>query len=1043
MSLTPDHFRKVGTGVSPSPSPFFTPRPERRRPDSRGSEWNSNRQDKDKEVNVQVLLRCRPLSDDEQRANVPKVVTCNETKREVTVLQGLANKQVDRVFTFDKVFGPKAQQRSIYDQAISPIVCEMLEGFNCTVFAYGQTGTGKTYTMEGGMRKKGGELPAEAGVIPRAVRQIFDTLDAQDADYNMKVTFLELYNEEITDLLGPEDNSKSTEDRQKKPISLMEDGKGCVVVRGLEEEAVYSANDIYNLLERGAARRRTADTLLNKRSSRSHSVFTITVHIKEKGVGDEDLIKCGKLNLVDLAGSENISRSGARELRAREAGEINKSLLTLGRVINTLVEHSLHIPYRDSKLTRLLRDSLGGKTKTCIIATISPSVQSLEETLSTLDYACRAKNIKNKPEANQRVSKAMLLKDIYLEMEKMKQDIRAAREKNGVYIPHERFLQDEAEKKAKTERIELLKIDLDNSEKQLHKFHELYLSEQEDKLNVESELKDCKENLQNTYKILQELQENYKTATSALKEKESTISKLQHSEIRLTDCAKDLRANLQGACKDINDLFEKIDHKDKIEVENQSLLLTFGAQLDRSLKLLHEIVVGSIFEQQQQLRSFEEHATSFLDSKCDSTQAMESRIKKLTKTYDSGILALNKLSDILQLKASSDLRQMKSMISSQATTVENFLKTASLEAKDFISDIQNSLAEQRQLLGFSAQKQQEGLRRSVVSAQVISNATITFFNDLHRQASQLMKVLEESQIVKSHQLQNFEQMFKEEAIREEKSAMEKIAAILASLTARKTAIVSEASKSFEDSCIQENKRVMQGLTDMQQVSTKAEKELNEYIEKAKNHYLEDTFSSAECIATIENCLLDNAKRVDCCGQQWDNAQLGINHVSKNNLAEIETNVRTKILENHSIHDELVSTSSSMNTEFHKHIHDLNMSTHDSLMFDKESTKQIDLMTKISLDQLKSTSVNHGKSVSDICNRTEQCLSKDYLVDKHTNRTPKKRAIPVPSLESIEEMRAHIVEVHSEAISKCSNAESKIMQPYLGASMNRTPFQNVN
>lgn len=1043
MSLTPDHFRKVGTGVSPSPAPFFTPRPERRRPDSRGSEWNSNRQDKDKEVNVQVLLRCRPLSDDEQRANVPKIITCNENKREVTVLQGLANKQVDRVFTFDKVFGPKAQQRSIYDQAISPIVCEMLEGFNCTVFAYGQTGTGKTYTMEGGMRNKGGELPVEAGVIPRAVRQIFDTLEAQNADYSMKVTFLELYNEEITDLLAPEDNSKSTEDRQKKPISLMEDGKGSVVVRGLEEEAVYSANDIYNLLERGAARRRTADTLLNKRSSRSHSVFTITVHIKEKAVGDEELIKCGKLNLVDLAGSENISRSGARELRAREAGEINKSLLTLGRVINTLVEHSLHIPYRDSKLTRLLRDSLGGKTKTCIIATISPSAQSLEETLSTLDYACRAKNIKNKPEANQKVSKAMLLKDIYLEMEKMKQDIRAAREKNGVYIPHERFLQDEAEKKAKNERIELLEIDLDNSEKQLHKFRELYLSEQEDKLNIESELKDCKENLQNTYKTLQELQENYKLAISALKEKESTISKLQHSEIRLTDCAKDLRANLQDARKDITDLFEKIDHKDKIEAENQSLLLTFGTQLDKSLKLLHEIVVGSISEQQQQLRSFEDHASSFLDSKCNSTQAMESRIKKLTKTYDSGILALKKLSDTLQTKASSDLRQMKSMISSQATTVENFLKTASLEAKDFISDIQNSLAEQRQLLVFSAQQQQEGLRRSVVSAHVISNATITFLNDLHRQASQLMKVLEESLIDKSHQFQNFEQMFKEEAIREEKSAMEKIAAILSSLTARKTAIVSEASKSFEDSCTQENKRVMQELTNMQQISTKAEKELNEYIENAKNNCLEDTFSLADCTATIENCLQDCAKMVDCCGQQWDNAQLGISRVSKNNLAEIESTVRTKILENHSIHDKLVSTSSSVNAEFHDHIHNLNMSINDSLMFDKESKKQIDSMTKISSDQLKSTSVNHGKNVSDICNRAEQCLGKDYLVDEHTNRTPKKRAIPVPSLESIEEMRAHIVEVHSEEISKFGNAESKILQPCLGASMNRTPFQNVN
>lgn len=478
-SLTPD-FRKSGTWMTPSPAPFLTPRPERRRPDSRGSDWNHNRQDKDKEVNVQVLLRCRPFIDEEQKLNMPKVITCNDSKREVTVSQTVGCKQVDRVFVFDKVFGPKAQQRSIYDQAISPIVAEVLEGFNCTVFAYGQTGTGKTYTMEGGMRNKSGELPVEAGIIPRAVRQIFDTLEAQNADYSMKVTFSELYNEEITDLLTPEDQLKSSDDRPKKPISLMEDGKGSVIVRGLEEEMVYSANEIYSLLERGAARRRTADTLLNKRSSRSHSIFTITIHIKEGTIGDEELIKCGKLNLVDLAGSENINRSGAREARAREAGEINKSLLTLGRVINALVEHSVHVPYRDSKLTRLLRDSLGGKTKTCIIATISPSAQCLEETLSTLDYASRAKSIKNKPEANQKVTKAVLLKDIYVEIERMKQDIRAAREKNGVYIPHERFMQDEAEKKAKNERIEQLEIDLNESEKQLDKFRELYHIEQEE-----------------------------------------------------------------------------------------------------------------------------------------------------------------------------------------------------------------------------------------------------------------------------------------------------------------------------------------------------------------------------------------------------------------------------------------------------------------------------------------------------------------------------------------------------------------------------------
>uniref|UniRef100_A0A0D3BX61 Kinesin motor domain-containing protein n=1 Tax=Brassica oleracea var. oleracea TaxID=109376 RepID=A0A0D3BX61_BRAOL len=276
----------------------------------------------------------------------------------------------------------------------------------CTVFAYGQTGTGKTYTMEGGMPKMGGDLPAEAGVIPRAVRHIFETLESQKADYSMKVTFLELYNEEVTDLLAQEDSSRSSsDDKQKKPVSLMEDEKGYVVLRGLEEEVVYSANDIY-ALQRGSSKRLTADTLLNKRSSRSSG-----------------LREYFALNLVDLAGSENILRSGSRDGRAREAGEIKKSLLTLGRVINALVEHSSHIPYRDSELTRLLRDSLGGKTKTCIIATISPSAHSLEETLSTLDYAYRAKNIKNKPEANQKLSKDLLLKDLYLELERMKEGL--------------------------------------------------------------------------------------------------------------------------------------------------------------------------------------------------------------------------------------------------------------------------------------------------------------------------------------------------------------------------------------------------------------------------------------------------------------------------------------------------------------------------------------------------------------------------------------------------------------------------------------------
>ncbi|KAL0347275.1 UNVERIFIED_CONTAM: Kinesin-like protein KIN-5B [Sesamum calycinum] len=1037
VSLTPDS-RKVGTGMAPSPSPFFTPRPERRRPESRGSDWNSNRQEKDKEVNVQVLLRCRPLTEDEQRSNVPMVVTCNDSKREVTVLQSVASKQVDRVFTFDKVFGPKAQQRSIYDQAISPIVSEVLEGFNCTVFAYGQTGTGKTYTMEGGMRNKGGELPAEAGIIPRAVRQIFDTLEAQNADYSMKVTFSELYNEEITDLLAQEDQLKSTEDRQKKPISLMEDGKGSVIVRGLEEEAVYSANEIYSLLERGAARRRTADTLLNKRSSRSHSIFTITVHIKEGTLGEEELIKCGKLNLVDLAGSENIYRSGAREARAREAGEINKSLLTLGRVINALVEHSLHVPYRDSKLTRLLRDSLGGKTKTCIIATISPSAHCLEETLSTLDYAYRAKSIKNKPEANQKVTKAVLLKDLYVELERMKQDIRAAREKNGVYIPHERFLQDEAEKKAKNERIEQLESDLSLSEKEVYKLRELYLSEQEGKLNVESELKDCKENLKTTCKALEDLQDNYKTALSVLKEKESIISKLQYSESSLVDCAKKLRVNLQDASQDISALFGKIDRKDKLERENYSILLMFGAQLDQSLKDLHKIILSSVSQQDQQLKCLAECTNTFLANKYESNEATEAKLKKLSETYTSGTLNLKKLADALHMKANSDLEEMASMMSAQATEVENFFKTASMEAKEVISDIRNSLNEQKKMLALSAKQQAEGLSRSLASAQVISNAAINFSNDLHRRASELMQLIEQSQAEKSLALQNFEKMFKEEAQREEKIAMEKIAVILSTLTTRKTNMVSKASKGFEDSNIQESKRVLLELSSMQEVLTSETEELYKYVEKVKDHYVDETFSSTERRATIENCLQECGEKVDSSSQQWENAQLGLSHLAKNGLANTESAVRTKTLETHSLHDNIVSTSSCMGAEFDSHISDLKTSMNDSLTLDKANNKEINMRTTSSLDQLKLTQLNYSEQISDIRNRSEQCIHKDYLVEQKTNVTPKKRLISIPSLESIEEMRTPICDVDTKNRSKLENNGNKSLQD-----QHRTPFQNVN
>lgn len=230
----------------------------------------------------------------------------------------------------------------------------MLSGYNCTIFAYGQTGTGKTYTMSGDMDDTLGILSDNAGIIPRVLYSLFHKLE--ETESTVKCSFIELYNEELRDLLSPEENTKLKifDNEGKKGHN------GSTLVQGMEESHIASASAGIRLLQQGSHRRQVAATKCNDLSSRSHTVFTITVYIKRTTEGGEEYISSGKLNLVDLAGSENIQRSGAENKRATEAGLINKSLLTLGRVINALVDKSPHIPYRSVQVshTVMTRHSL-------------------------------------------------------------------------------------------------------------------------------------------------------------------------------------------------------------------------------------------------------------------------------------------------------------------------------------------------------------------------------------------------------------------------------------------------------------------------------------------------------------------------------------------------------------------------------------------------------------------------------------------------------------------------------------------------------------
>ncbi|RCV45384.1 hypothetical protein SETIT_9G449500v2 [Setaria italica] len=1018
MAQTPNPSRR--SWVGPAPMPFLTPRPERQRRHlemrwaDAGSQSAVRRSgvgavagnsggERDREVNVQVVLRCRPLSEEEQRSNVKSAISCNESKREVTVR---LFKQADKTFTFDKVFGPKSQQRSIYDHAVAPIVNDVLEGYSCTVFAFGQTGSGKTYTMEGEMRQKVSEPPDTAGIIPRAVHHIFRMLEERKADYSMKVTFLELYNEDITDLLATEDQSRFPEDKQKRPITLMEDGKGGAVIRGLEEIVVYSPSDIYNHLERGSARRRTADTALNKQSSRSHAVFSINIHVKETTVGNDELMKCGRLNLVDLAGSENIARSGVREGRAREAGEMNRSLLTLGRVITALVEHSVHVPYRDSKLTRLLRESLGGKAKACIIATVSPSVHSQEETLVTLDYASRAKSIRNRPEANKTTCNIML-KDLYQEMERMKQDVKAAREKNGIYIPHERFVLDEAEKKSMREKMERLELNLHKQKKEIEKFKSLYLAEQECRLDFESQNKDLKVNLESWKGKFHDLQEAHCRANMSLREKDFIISNLLCSENLILEHAKDMRNNLENASEDITVLLNKLERQSKTEAKNEGLLSSFRAELDHSLGVLHKTVVGSVCEQHKILESMNEQMKSYFSAKTESANHLERRTAKAKDMYVSGIQCMKELADTLRQRSIIDSEQMRLNISTHAIAVENFLAMMVSEAEQVLDDVLKSTSELKELIALFAELQRAGLKRSLTSAQAMSKTSIDFFKDIRIHVSRLIKLMEQNKIERSTKLLEFENEFKEICVKDEQAALNKIATILSGLTAKKTAMVSAYAGQLNDRYNEEQKHLNLEMSNLQQVSDNGKNETAAYVRVVENQFQEDMSSHAKLNDQMEGILQQCLKKGGQSVSYWSQTQSSMHDLCKSSIMEADDFIKEWGKKNENIFHEKLMFSSQNDAEFHAITSDVLTNSKNSLLLDHETRKMMESVSTTYSDHLELLNEKHSERTEYIRNNASNCLEKDYMANSPIRHCPRELLTDANSLESIEELRASV------------------------------------
>ncbi|KAK1412771.1 hypothetical protein QVD17_34272 [Tagetes erecta] len=1001
----------------------------------------------DKGVNVQVLLRCRPFSDDELRSNAPHVVTCNDQQREVAVSQNIAGKQIDRVFTFDKVFGPNAHQKDLYEQAVIPIVNEVLEGFNCTIFAYGQTGTGKTYTMEGDCKrtKSGpkGVLPSGAGVIPRAVKQIFDTLEHQNAEYSVKVTFLELYNEEITDLLAPEEISKVVEEKQKKLLPLMEDGKGGVLVKGLEEEIVTSASEIFTLLERGSAKRKTAETLLNKQSSRSHSLFSITIHIKEANPEGEELIKCGKLNLVDLAGSENISRSGAREGRAREAGEINKSLLTLGRVITALVEHLGHIPYRDSKLTRLLRDSLGGRTKTCIIATVSPAVHCLEETLSTLDYAHRAKNIKNKPEVNQKMMKTTLIKDLYGEIERLKGEVYATREKNGVYIPKERYYQEQLERKSMVDQIEQMGVKIENQQKQLEEFQTKFNACVQECSDLTDKLDSTQNNLDKTRKELSNAQEEVKRCQYAIKERDFIICEQKKAENALANQACVLRSELEKSLKDNASLFMKIAREDKMNANNRSVVNKFGSELKQDVKSLCNTVATSMFQQNEQLQCIEKFCHTFINLNDKAMIDLKKKVGASRALYLSHIEELQNVVLLHKANSNANLEEVKSLVSSNACSVEELLAEEAAKGLSIFNEIQGSLSTQQGEMAHFAKELRQRFSVSVGHTTDISKFINQYFEKLMEESKEIGSHATQVNVIQTKNIDEFKKTYEEHSKSDAQKLIADVTSLVSNHIYRQKEMVDARLATIRKTAAGSKNILERHVSSLDRTTSDAKRKWQDFCLQAENDAKENADFAAAKHCRFESVLQKCVDTAEAAQKHSKTTHDSVIELGKQHVTAVDTLVRSALDANDHHDHEIISLRETADNEVSKTNDDLSMHIDSTSEQEIKVISAIQETTKSQLKNLESLHEGHARQSSLIEHKAHDTFQQKYMDYEPSGNTPIKSNADVPTKMSIESLKAMPMESLLEEFRENHSFESFTGNESKICSTPRPPLTQIN
>uniref|UniRef100_A0A8C0UTS2 Kinesin-like protein n=1 Tax=Cyanistes caeruleus TaxID=156563 RepID=A0A8C0UTS2_CYACU len=529
-----------------------------------------------------------------------------------------------------KLFGPESKQLDVYNLTARPIIDSVLEGYNGTIFAYGQTGTGKTFTMEG-VRA----VPELRGIIPNSFAHIFGHIAKAEGDtrFLVRVSYLEIYNEEVRDLLG-KDQTQRLEVKERPDVG--------VYIKDLSAYVVNNADDMDRIMTLGHKNRSVGATNMNEHSSRSHAIFTITIECSEKGVDGNMHVRMGKLHLVDLAGSERQTKTGATGQRLKEATKINLSLSTLGNVISALVDgKSTHVPYRNSKLTRLLQDSLGGNSKTMMCANIGPADYNYDETISTLRYANRAKNIKNKARINEDPKDAML-RQFQKEIEELKRKLEEGEEISGSETSDSEEEDEDGEigEEKRKKRRGKKKVSPD-------KMVEMQAKIEEERKALETKL-DMEEEERN--KARAELEKREKDLLKAQQEHQSLLEKLSALEKKVIVGGVDLLAKAEEQ--------EKLLEESNMELEERRKR---AEQLRKELE-----------EKEQERLDIEEKYTNLQEE-------AQGKTKKLKKVWTMLMAAKSEMADLQQEHQREieglleNIRQLSRELRLQILIIDNFI----------------------------------------------------------------------------------------------------------------------------------------------------------------------------------------------------------------------------------------------------------------------------------------------------------------------------------------------------------------------------------